>query len=516
MSVAILDTGIRWQEEELVDKVRLNTGELPLPKHANGTDCAAYNCNGDGVFNVSDYADDPRVSDSAGEDTSGTDPATPNADAILDASDLIATFSNGSDSDANGYRDDIAGWDFFDNDNDPFDASSCCSADGHGTGRAMEALAETNNAAGETGLCPKCQLMPLRIWDSFVPPTDNWALALTYAADNGASVAEGAIGGLTNTQFARSAVRYADSKGMALMLVSSDINSANHNYPTNYDEAVYVAGSFPDTAPNNTCTGPGGLPGIGDVFPDPPDDFQEGCQQFLDGLGTIGVTPTAQPFTTSFFRNSNLTQYGGKADIVLMGTTGSENTGQAAGVAGLLESYARTVFAGSGLPAGLRGNETRQLLTMTAEDVLPANTGVIGQPDKANTGWDSHFGYGRVNMAAAMARIQFRPGQPIPAGWRCGTRRTCIPPEAQLNAPDWFSPVDVARVPASGLQIRGRAAAPHAGDVGAWSVQYACGQDAPDSSFQNVPGRERDGPRQRRPGNAFEVAAHKPGQQLQR
>ena len=75
-------------------------------------------------------------------------------------------------------------------------------------------------------------------------------------------MAEGAIGGLTNTRFARSAVRYADGKGMALMLVSSDINSANHNYPTNYDEPVYVAGSFPDTAPNNTCSGPGGLPGL--------------------------------------------------------------------------------------------------------------------------------------------------------------------------------------------------------------------------------------------------------------
>ena len=109
--------------------------------------------------------------------------------------------------------------------------------------------------------------MPLRIWDSFVPPTDNWALAVTYAVDNGASVAEGAIGGLTNTRFARSAVRYADSKGMALMLVSSDINSANHNYPTNYDEAVYVAGSFPDTAPNNTCSGPGRPAGVRELRP---------------------------------------------------------------------------------------------------------------------------------------------------------------------------------------------------------------------------------------------------------
>jgi len=336
--------------------------------------------------------------------------------------------------------------------------------------------------------------MPLRIWDSFVPPTDNWALAVTYAADNGASVAEGAIGGLTNTRFARSTVQYADKKGMALMLVSSDINSANHNYPTNYNEPIYVAGSFPDTAPNNTCTGPGGLPGIGDVFPNPPQEFEDGCQQLLNSLGGIGVTPTAQPLTTSFFRNSNLTQYGGKADIVLMGTTGSENTGQAAGVAGLLESYARSTFAGGPFPAGLGGNETRQLLTMTAEDVLPANTGAVGLPDKANGGWDPHFGYGRVNLAAAMARIQLKPGQPIPAGWPCGTRRTCIPPEAQIDAPDWFSPIDVARVPASGLPIRGRAAAPHAGDVGSWSVQYACGQDANDSSFQNIPGASGTGP----------------------
>ncbi len=490
VSVAVLDTGIRWQDRELVNKVRLNRGELPVPKHANATNCASYDCNGNGAFNVDDYSDDPRVSVAAGDDTSDTGS---NADSFLDPSDLIATFSDGLDDDANGYADDIAGWDFFDNDNDPYDASSCCSANGHGSGRAREAVAQTDNAAGATGMCPRCQLMPLRIWDSFVPPTDNWAYAVTYAADNGASVAEGAIGGLTNTQFARAAVSYADQKGTALMLVSSDINSANHNYPTNYNEPVYVAGSFPDTAPNNTCTGPGGLPGIGDVL-NPPPEFQQGCQQLLQGLAGIGVTPTAQPITSSFFRNSNLTQYGGKADIVLVGSTGSENTGQAAGVAGLLESYARSSFADSQQPARLSGNETRQLLTMSAEDVLPQNTGIIGLPDKANAGWDPHFGYGRVDMAAAMARIQLRDGQPIPASWPCGARRTCIPPEAQIDAPDWFSPIDVARVPASGVKLTGYTAAPHSGEVGSWTVQYACGQDAPDSAFQNVPGANGTGP----------------------
>ena len=262
--VAVLDTGIRWQASELVDKIHLNAAELPTPQHADGTACGSDDCNGDGAFNVEDYAHDPRVAIDAGDSESDT---------ILDGSDLIATFSDSTDADGNGYVDDIAGWDFFDGDNDPFDASSCCSAGGHGTGRAEEAVAETNNADDGVGMCPRCQLLPIRIWDTFVAPTDNWALGAVYAADNGASVAEGAIGGLTNTRFARAAVRYADRKGVSLMLVSSDINSANHNYPTNYNESVYVSGSFPDTAPNSTCSGPGGIPGLPDL-PDLPSGAQ--------------------------------------------------------------------------------------------------------------------------------------------------------------------------------------------------------------------------------------------------
>jgi Subtilase family len=484
--IAILDTGIRWHERELIGKVHLNANELPEPRAdrseplAGAKPCAQFqtgdDADGDGGFDVLDFACDSRVQIAAGDDTSDTTGGT-QADELLDPSDLIATFSDGTDGDGNGYVDDIAGWDYFDDDNDPYDASSCCSANGHGSGRAQEAAAETNNGEGGVGLCPDCQVMPLRVWDTFVVPTDYFAMGVMYAARNGASVVEGAVGGLTNTLFARRAFRFADRQGLALMLVSSDINSANHNYPTNYNEAVYVAGSLPDTAPNETCSGPGGLPGLGDVpgagsIP----GFSEGCQQLLGLLGEAGVSPTAQPITTSFFRNSNLTQYGGKADIVLMGSTGSQNTGQAAGAAGLLASYGRQVF-GPGNP--LSGNEIRQLLTMTAEDVLPANTGSIGSPDKANPGWDPHFGYGRVNLAAAMERIRLRR----------------IPPEAQLDAPDWFSPLNVDRVPRAGVPVHGRAAAPHSpAGVGEWEVDYACGQDAVDADFQPVPGLSGSGP----------------------
>ena len=292
MSVAILDTGIRWQNTELVDKVRLNQGRAAAAPARQRRRTAPATTATATAPSTSATTPTTRACRSAPATTPRT--RASNADSFLDASDLIATFSQGTDGDANGYVDDIAGWDFFDNDNDPYDASSCCSADGHGTGRALEALAETNNAAGETGLCPKCQLMPLRIWDSFVPPTDNWALAVTYAVDNGASVAEGAIGGLTNTRFARSAVRYADGKGMALMLVSSDINSANHNYPTNYNEAVYVAGSFPDTAPNNTCTGPGRPAGARRTSAEPAGGVRGGLPAAPREPGAASASPRAR------------------------------------------------------------------------------------------------------------------------------------------------------------------------------------------------------------------------------
>ena len=476
VEVAILDTGARWQDAELRNKIALNEDELPEPQIANGNPCGADDCNGDGSFDVRDYANDPRVSIAAGDEE---------ADTVLDPSDLIAVFSDDADDDGNNYVDDIAGWDYFDDDNDPFDVSSCCSANGHGTGRAKEAAAQTNNGTSsgpnaetgndgaDAGMCPECQIVPLRVWDTFVVPIDYYAMGVMYAAQNDIEVVEGAVGGLGNTHFAREAFEFADDQGVALMLVSSDINSANHNYPTNYNEAVYVAGSLPDTAPNDTCTGPGGLGPIGlpDQF-EPPDEFEEGCDAFLELLGGAGVPinpSVGQPPTTSFFRNSNLTQYGGKADIVLMGSTGSENTGQAAGSAGLIASFGRLVF-GAGNP--LTGNEIRQLLTMSAEDVRMVNAGTIGQPDKAETGWDPHFGYGRVNLAGAMQRI----------------RDNNVPPQAQIDSPAWFAPIPVEGGGPGDVAVKGFIRSSHGSAAGAWRLELQCGQDVSDATFDGDAG----------------------------
>ena len=142
--------GSAGRTRELVDKVRLNAAELPLPQaRAGGSGLRdADDCNGDGAFNVRDFADDPRVADAAGDEEADAHPRRLRPDR-----DLLRRRPTPT---RNGYVDDIAGWDFFDDDNDPFDASSCCSANGHGTGRAPRRRSpRPTTASGGVGHVPR-------------------------------------------------------------------------------------------------------------------------------------------------------------------------------------------------------------------------------------------------------------------------------------------------------------------------------------------------------------------------
>ena len=424
VEVAILDTGIRWRSETLRTKVALNEDELPTPQ------CGRDDCDEDGAFTVDDYASDTRVSKTSGT----TDEA--DADKLLDASDLIAVFSDGRDDDTNGYADDIAGWDFFDDDNDPYDASSYSSASNHGTGRAEEAAQATDDGKGGTGVCPRCRIVPMRIWDTFVADTNNFGLATTYAADNGIEVVEAAIGGLSYTRFVGRAMRDAYARGVFFTVVSSDLNTSDHNSPTTYDEAMMVAGTVADTQ------------GLG-----------QDASEVGGFLGQLGI-PTSAPVST-WFRNSGTTQYGERGNIVMPAVTGSQATGQASGAAALVMSYARE----RGTP--LQPNEVKQLLTLTAEDVVPENTVGAGLPDPAQKGWDRHFGYGRPDLGLALERIA--EGK--------------VPPQAMLTSPSWFEPFALER--GRTVEVRGRLSARLAASF-SWELQWAPGAEPAEGDFRRA------------------------------
>jgi Subtilase family len=431
VKIAILDTGIRWEKESLRLRIGLNEEELPKPQG-----CAEYDCNGDGAFNVDDYANDPRVSKEAGDDP---------ADKLLDGSDLIKAFSDGTDADGNGYVDDVAGWDFFNDDNDPFDASSYSSADNHGSGRAEDAAEEGNDASGSLGICLRCQIVPMRVWDTFVVDMNNFGQAVGYAGDNGIQVVEGASGGLFNSRFAREAFSYAYKKGTFLTIVSSDLNTADHNIPTFYDESMQVQGTVSDVQ---------GLAG------GPPAEVGS----FFGGLGLDVNAPVS-----TWFRNSGTTQYGGHAHIAMPAVTGSQATGQASGAAGLLASYA--------LQQGktLAPNEIKQLLTLTAQDVVPENTVGLGVPDPSQPGWDQHFGYGLPDLGLALERIA----------------QNKIPPQALIDSPEWFKPLNVSQTQSVDIQAR---LSSRTGGY-AWKLQWAPGIEPQDADFKDVATGDDSAPR---------------------
>jgi hypothetical protein len=458
VAVAILDTGVKWDHEELRTQIRLNRAELPTPAAA-GAACPSqsstdpYDCNGDGVFNVLDYEG---VTGLANLGPHGV----PNK---VDAEDLIVKYSDGTDADGNGFVDDIAGWDFFDNDNDPYDASSYFAAANHGSGRADNAAERGNDGGGGIGVCPHCQILPIRTWDTFVSDGNTFAMGMLYATDNGAAVIEGANGSLFHSAFAERASQYAYEHGVAQTFSGDDLNTANHNYAGNYAHAMLIQGTVPDTI------------GLGENAGSQAAEFLAGlCGPLNRGLPlTIpvpvstfaGCPGTSLPVKT-YFRGANTTQYGGKSSISMEGTTGSENTGKAAGAAALVISSALDANP----PIRLRPDETREILEQTAERVTGGATGILGNvagtgsPDRGADPsapsidqWTSHFGWGRANVGAAVALA--RSGQ--------------IPPEAAIDSPDWYAPTTGAAVEITGM-ARARFAT---GNAFHWKLEWGVGQE---------------------------------------
>ncbi len=87
---------------------------------------------------------------------------------------------NGIDDDGNGFVDDIVGWDFIDQDNDPRPREP---GDEHGTSCAGVAAAVSNNVTGIAGVASGCRLVHVRV-DS----QNDAALAVNYCRKTGVDV----------------------------------------------------------------------------------------------------------------------------------------------------------------------------------------------------------------------------------------------------------------------------------------------------------------------------------------
>ena len=252
--MAVVDSGILWDEPDLVQKVYLNLGELrglTPPVLAGGGPCAAldpenptddrFDCHRDGILTVADFAHHPLLEPEATEvpcdEGSCVRPrGDANQNGVLDAGDLILQLSDGVDNDGNGYVDDIAGWDFLDDDNNPYDDTRAA----YGTRRALEAAAETHNGLGRAGVCPLCRVIPVRVASSYVVDAQRLAKAVVYATDQEAQVVLAAVSSVAMSSFAQEAIDYAYSNGSLVIAALGDDGSRAHTVPATANHTLPV------------------------------------------------------------------------------------------------------------------------------------------------------------------------------------------------------------------------------------------------------------------------------------
>ncbi len=427
--VAVLDSGIRWRERSLIDKAYLNARELVAcaPPGAMANDPATFDVNEDGVFNIRDY-----------------DWATPayvdvNTNGRLDAQDLIrgsnpATnmpCSDGVDDDANGYMDDISGWDFFWNDNDASDDSDY----GHGTGEARDSVGQGHDDTNDMGICMRCTLLPVRVGDSFIADVNQFAEGVAFAVDSGASVVQEALGTINNTPFSQQAIDYAWNNNVLVVASAADETSRHHNFPANGEHLINVHAVVFDTD------------------------------------GQPGRWRTA----TTFLNFNNCTNYGAHLHLSTPGTgCSSEATGKTSGQAGLLYSYYRQLQEGADpyFDVPLTASEAFQVLIHSADDIDV--TGAEADPAAlaaekfvSNEGWDEAFGYGRNNARLTLELLRDKK----------------IPPEVYIDSPRWFESFDPTITPS--LEITGSVKVTR-DDSAAWVLEYAKGVAPRDADFVQV------------------------------
>ena len=156
---------------------------------------------------------------------------------------------NGVDDDNNGYVDDVRGWNFADNSNDPSGLDDTPANGRHGTMVTGIAGAVTDNGTGIAGASWNARILPINV---ACPETDNSVCfgfdGILYAALLGADVINVSWGG-PESRLGRDVVRAASDLG-SLLIVSAGNNGSgsgqggnidvNPAFPAAYDRVLVV------------------------------------------------------------------------------------------------------------------------------------------------------------------------------------------------------------------------------------------------------------------------------------
>jgi len=198
---------------------------------------------------------------------------------------------DGIDDDGNNFADDFIGWDFRNNDNNPFDGHS------HGTHVAGIIGAQGNNDTGIAGVTWNVKLAALKFFsDDGTGTSADATQALEYAVQMGIPISNNSWGGGGYSQTLYNAIKNARNNGHIFVAAAGNFYENNNDiypfYPASYDLPNIVSVTSTDRNDNLSS-----FSNIGAMSVDlaAPGSAIRSCIPF-DGYGTKSGTSMAAPY----------------------------------------------------------------------------------------------------------------------------------------------------------------------------------------------------------------------------
>lgn len=159
---------------------------------------------------------------------------------------------NGIDDDGNGFIDDLQGWDFVNDDNDPSpdfveDLPWTEGGLSHGTVVSGIIAAKGNNKKGISGIAWEAKLMPLKVLNEVGSGNiKDVVRAIDYAISNGADIINLSFVGLEYSSALQAAIERAYNKGILIVAAAGNEHLDGEGYDVNLNPLYPVCydGSF--------------------------------------------------------------------------------------------------------------------------------------------------------------------------------------------------------------------------------------------------------------------------------
>jgi len=234
VAVGVIDTGIDYTHPDLYLNIWLNPGEIPTAIRSALSDTDA-----DGMITFRDLNNSANASFVSDVNGNGR----------IDAGDLLndVRWENGIDENANGYKDDLIGWDWKNNDNDPMDDA------GHGTHVSGTIGAMGGNGVGVAGVNWSVQLVALKFMDASSGSTSAAIQAVDYYT-NAAKASPNMTFAATNNSWGGGAFSQslldAITRGAKqdIMFVAAAGNGGSDSIGDNLDVTPYYPAAYNTTA----------------------------------------------------------------------------------------------------------------------------------------------------------------------------------------------------------------------------------------------------------------------------